>query len=349
MPDVCSEEGTGDLLVKVYSFLSLALLLCAVPAFANVTVTTPTNGAEVVGPFNLVATASSCSSQPIAAMGYSLDDSSNTTIIYGTSINAKVAATDGAHTLHVKSWGDEGASCVTSVPIIVVPDPTSEVPTYATVYKQVQNLTDWNEINDTGTNGSSTGIMQITGSPSLTGTAREFETAYTNYGGERYYAHVSSDSSTTNFLYDGWVYIGGSSAGIANIEMDMNQTMPNGQTAIFGFQCDGWSHTWDYTENGGTPTAPIDEWMHSQQYCNPRGWSTNAWHHVQIAYSRDQYGTIRYQSVWLDGVEQDLNIVAPSAFALGWGPSLLTNFQIDGSNTSGSSNVYLDNLTIYSW
>jgi len=40
----------------------------------------------------------------------------------------------------------------------------------------------------------------------------------------------------------------------------------------------------------------------------------------------------------------------PSAFALGWGPTLLTNFQVD-SATSGksSSTVYLDELTISRW
>jgi hypothetical protein len=53
--------------------------------------------------------------------------------------------------------------------------------------------------------------------------------------------------------------------------------------------------------------------------------------------------------VWLDNVEQDLYITVPSAFSLGWTPTLLTNFQIDGLGVSGSAQVYLDNLTIYRW
>jgi hypothetical protein len=44
-----------------------------------------------------------------------------------------------------------------------------------------------------------------------------------------------------------------------------------------------------------------------------------------------------------------LNASVPSAFALGWGSVLLTNFQIDGLGASGSSTLYLDNLTIYCW
>ncbi len=66
--------------------------------------------------------------------------------------------------------------------------------------------------------------------------------------------------------------------------------------------------------------------------------------------SRDDNGNVTYQSVWLDNVEQDLNATVPSAFALGWGPVLLTNFQVDGgTSAAASSTVYLDDLTIYRW
>ena len=70
---------------------------------------------------------------------------------------------------------------------------------------------------------------------------------------------------------------------------------------------------------------------------------------MQISYSRDDSGNVTYKSVWLDDVRQDINATAPSAFALGWGPSLLTNFQIDGSGAVGQPTAYLDNLTIYRW
>jgi hypothetical protein len=39
-----------------------------------------------------------------------------------------------------------------------------------------------------------------------------------------------------------------------------------------------------------------------------------------------------------------------SAFAQGWSPTLLTNFQVDSyAAGSASSTVYLDDLTIYRW
>jgi len=191
--------------------------------------------------------------------------------------------------------------------------------------------------------------MGIVSSPSLSGYAREFTATYSNSSGERFDVVFGADTESQNFLYDAWVDIAGPSNDIANIEMDMNQVMPNGQTAIFGFQCDGYSGTWDYTVNAGTPQNPSDIWRHSYSECNPREWSTNAWHHIQISYSRDGAGNVTYKSVWLDNIESDLYITVPSAFALGWSPALLTNFQIDGLGSSGSATVYLDNLTIYRW
>lgn len=187
-------------------------------------------------------------------------------------------------------------------------------------------------------------------SPSLSGNAREFYTTYSYYGGERYYVKFGDDTSSSNFVYDGWVYLDDSAPSVANLEMDMNQAMPNGETVIFGFQCDGWNRTWDYTENAGTPSAPIDHWVQSSAACNVQTWALSTWHHVQVSYSRDDDGNVTYQSVWLDGNEQQINATVPSAFALDWAPALVTNFQVDGFDAGSSSNtVYLDNLTVSRW
>ena len=190
----------------------------------------------------------------------------------------------------------------------------------------------------------------MAGSPSLSGNAREFYTTYTYYGGERYYSSFGNDTTAKNFVYDGWVYLNDSAGSIAVLELDMNQVLPTGETVIFGMQCDSWTGTWDYTENAGTPTAFVDHWAHSSAPCNIRTWSRNAWHHVQISYSRDDYGNVTYRSVWLDGTEEQINATVASAFALGWAPALVTNFQV-GSFDAGlsSSTIYLDNLTVSRW
>jgi hypothetical protein len=332
---------------------------------AGVSVSEPANNSAVSSPFALDAASSSCSSQAIGAMGYSLDDSASTAVVYGASVAASVTAAAGAHVLHVKSWGNAGAACDTDVNISVSGSSSTStggstaaasggsgpyVPSNAVSVSNVQAFGDWVSIYDAGTNGAATGAMSMVGSPSLSGNALEFYTTYTYYGGERYYASFGDDTATSNFVYDGWVYLDNSSGSIANLEMDVNQTLSNGETVIFGFQCDGWNGTWDYTENAGTPTAPIDHWVQSGAACNAQTWAQYTWHHVQISYSRDNYGNVTYQSVWLDGNQQLINATVRSAFALGWAPTILTNFQVDSIAPGwSSSNVYLDGLTISRW
>ena len=222
--------------MKALYLLGPALLVCATPAFANVTVFSPVNGALVASPFTLAANASPCSAQLITAMGYSFDDSSTTTIVIGTSVGARVTGTVGAHTIHVKSWGNKGASCVVNVAITILPSPTAIVPSNAVAITGIHTLKTWQASFDTGTgNGSSTGSMHMVGSPSVSGAAREFLTTYTNFGGERYSVLFGSDSTATNFFYDTWIYPAGPMNDVANIEMDINQVMANGQTVIFGF------------------------------------------------------------------------------------------------------------------
>lgn len=328
----------------------LALLASAVPAVANVTILSPGANAKVVSPFWLSAAATPCSSQPVAAMGYSYDNSPNTTIVYAASISATITSATGAHVLHIKSWGNQGASCVTSINLTVVPPPTSTVPSWAVKVGAIQTLGNWIGDDDLATGaGIATGWMNLVASPSLSGYARQFSTNFTNSSGERFYSQFGIDLAAQNFLYDIWVNVANPSGGIANIEMDMNQVTANGQTVIYGVQCDGYSGTWDYTANAGTPSKPSDVWRHSGAECNPREWSTNTWHHIQISYSRDRYGNVTYKSIWLDNVEQDLYVTVPSSFALGWTSTLLTNFQIDGLGANGSATVYVDNMTIYRW
>ena len=334
--------------------LSASLMMTlTLPALASVTVSSPSNGEQVSSPFKLSADASTCSSQPVSAMGYSLDNSSQTAIVNSTTINANVSSGTGSHTLHVKAWGDKGASCVTDVAVSVGATSSSsgglDIPSDATSVGSIQVLGDWKESDDSATTGSANGAMAVVGSPSVSGSARRFISNFSKDGGERYQVSFGDDESATNVVYDGWVYLTSSSKEVGNLEMDLNQVMSNGETVIFGFQCDGWSGTWDYTRNAGSPTKPKDAWIHSGAACNPRRWSITTWHHVQIYYSRTAAGVVTYHTVWLDGKGQTINGTVPSAFALGWAPTLLVNFQVDGFGSGGQTTVYLDDLVIYRW
>ena len=342
-------------LMKKFSVASLILMASSIPALAGTTVSSPVNGATVSSPFNLTMYADTCSSRPVIVVGYSLDSSTSTPMFTGQTMNGPVSTSAGWHTLHVKAWNNWGQVCVTDVSIDVggggaASTFSSIVPSNAVSVSAIQALGNWSQIHDGGTPGWSGGWTGTQGSPSLTGYAREFATNFSDFGGQRYSAQFADDESAQNFLYDAWVYIAGSSAGFSNLEFDLNQTMPNGETAIMGFQCDSWTGTWDYTVNGGSPQSPWDTWLHSYAHCNAHEWSVNQWHHVQILSSHNESGWVTYKSVWLDGKEQDLYLTVFSGFALGWGPALVTNFQIDGSSSgSTSAIVYIDKLTVFRW
>jgi hypothetical protein len=350
-------QGTPMTFKKLYLARVIAVffgLAVALPAFAGVSVSSPANGASVSSPFNLVAYASACSNQNVASMTYSIDSGSDQGIVYASSINKSVSAGSGGHTVHVKSWGNSGAFCMADVSVTVTGTTSTVtgdvvVPSYAAKVSNLETLSNWVAAHDTGTPGWSSGGMSVVSSPSYSGPSRQFYTQWSNSGGERFHVSFADDVNATNFLFDTWVYIANNASLIGNLEFDLNQVIANGQTVIFGFQCDGYSGTWDYTKNGGSATSSWAAWVHSGAKCNPRSWAMNKWHHVQISYSRDSSGYVTYKAVWLDGAEQAINARVFSGFALGWGPVLLANYQVDGLGGSGSVTSYLDSLTVYRW
>ncbi len=318
------------------------------PASGGVTISSPASGASVSSPFTLSATASTCSSQTVSSIGYGLDNASKT-IATGGSIDTTVSASAGSHTVNVTAWGSNGAICNASISVSVAAAPVSSpVPSNAINVSFIEGLSNWQAQHDPATGASSSGSMALVSSPTISGEARQFNTSFSGSGGEIYHVSFGNDESSTNFFYDAWVYLTSSANTIANLEMDMNQVIANGDTIIYGFQCDGYSGTWDYTENTGAPGSPHDTWIHSSAPCNVQNWAINTWHHIQISYSRSGSGNVTYNSVWLDGVEAKIDATVPSAFSLGWTPQLLTNFQIDGLG-SGSNTVYLNQLTISRW
>ncbi|HZC42636.1 MAG TPA: hypothetical protein VE195_00590, partial [Acidobacteriaceae bacterium] len=293
--------------------------------------------------------------KPVTAIGYSLDSGGTTQFKGESRIDTKVSASVGTHTVHVKVWNTYGSVCVTDVKIDVtsatdnVASDTSVVPSSAVTVSSLESMRSWTAKHDGGTSGSASGKMYLVGSPSHSGVSRKFVTYTSHYGGERYSVVFGDDRSSTHFMWDGWVYLTSSMSHITNLEMDLNQTMPNGQTVIFGIQCNSSANRWDYTENLGTASHPKGHWAHSSAYCNFHHWGTGKWHHVQMEYWRTNTGKVTYQYVWLDGTRHTLNKTVFAARSLGWGSSLSINFQLDGNSGSGTSTVYLDSLGLRRW
>jgi hypothetical protein len=325
----------------------------AIPALAGVTVNNPAKDDQVSSPFKLSAWATSCGSQDVDVMGYSFDSSSDTTIVKGQSIDKSISGPSGHHILHVKAWG-KGTACVADVDIAVssggssTPD-NSIVPSDAAKVSHLDVLTGWRATHDEGGPGSSQGSSKVVSSPSISGSAREFETDFSNNGDERYSLNFSDDASAQNFLYDGWFYLTSSSSHIGNLEFDVNQTMSDGDTVMFGIVCDGYTGHWAYTSNTGSASHPSPRHItKSGTSCNPRDWSQNKWHHLQAYYSRDNSGSITYHSAWLDGKESKIDETVPGKYDLGWGPTINTQFQVDGLG-SNHTTVYLANLNVSRW
>lgn len=330
-----------------------AVLALSAPAMAGVTINAPSNNANVSSPFTLSASAATCSSQSVSAMGYSFDSSSDTAVVNHQSMDIQVASSSGTHTLHVKAWGSNGSSCVTDVVVDVQSgseEASAEVPDDAHAVSNIQALSGWQKGHDSGGSGSSSGLTSIVPSPSLYGNTRAFQTTFSNGGDERYSVDFSDDVNAENFFYDAWVYLTNSGDQIGNLEMDVNQVMADGKTLLVGVQCDGYSGHWAYTVNTGSSSDVKPQWVSkSGTSCNPRNWSRHTWHHLQFSFSRDDSGTITYQDVWFDGTKSSLNERAYGAADLGWGPTINTQFQVDGYGSSGVVTVYMDNLTISRW
>lgn len=341
--------------IPILSWAALVLGMAVAPALAQTDVISPTNNEQVSSPFTLNMKASSCSSKPVSAVGYSLDNSSSTSSWPVDYIDGSVAAPAGWHTIHLKVWNNSGGICVTDVSVdvsgaVAAATNLAVVPANAAKVSSIQSLGDWTAIHDGGTPGSSSGTMSLVSSPALTGTSRHFANKFVDFGGERYSAQFADDTSSQNFFYDAWVYIANSASGFSNLEFDLNQTMSNGETVIMGFQCDSWISRWDYAVNTGSATSPHDTWHHSSATCNVRNWGVNKWHHLQIYFSHNESGWVTYHSVWLDGVQQSLNATVFSGFDLGWDHAVVTNFQIDGASSGTTwGDVYLDEMTVSRW
>jgi hypothetical protein len=348
----------------------LILSICAAPALlftgCAANTSTSTNAAPVDGG-GTPATAATPAISPAAgaypsAQSVTLSDSTTGATIYYTTNGAAPTTSSAIYSGPISVVASEVIQAVAVAPDYTdsglakanytitppssgtnTPPPSGPVvPSDATVASDIHLLDTWIYNHDAGTPGTAVGTTSLVGTPSLSGNARQFISSYTDDGGEIYSVVYASDTTSMNFVYDGWVWIDAGSS-IANLEMDSNQVLANGQTIIYAFQCSGNDGVWDYSGAGA-------KWVHSSQPCNPGKWETNVWHHVQISYSRDDAGNVTYQSVWLDGTEQAINATVPSSFALGWKVGVVqTQFQMDGLGTSGSSTVYLDNLTISRW
>jgi hypothetical protein len=327
---------------------------------SDITIASPISGAHVSSPVWIRAHNIGCEGVPPSAFGYSIDNSA--TIFRGETPYdidvAHLAIPAGTHIIHFKSWTARGACPVVNTQFTVggtaSAPPPSQPPSSGGIAANAKSSGDldakepWNQIHDGGTPGTSKGSTVFPATTPVYDDARKFFMTYTKRGGERWYRFVASDTKATHFVLDTYVLLPNPSQ-VLNLELDINQSMANGETVLLATQCAGIDGVgrWEAAYTVGK----LDHWWASGPACNPRTWKANVWHHIQIGMHRDANGVVTHDWVTFDGTQHAWGYTHLAAHFIGWAPGTInTQVQVEGSNTtSGSATIYLHKLTIYRW
>jgi hypothetical protein len=343
---------------------------------ANITVASPVSGSTTQSPLLVKAHNVGCNNLAPVAFAFSVDNSRSTTwgaTAYDIDVT-NTSISNGKHTIHFKAWTTAGICPVvdSAITVAAAPAPTPggssgdggssssgggtgssgsgtpiSIPSNAVASADLDTATNWAFEHDSGTPGSSRGSTLFPATTPLYDDAREFYMTYSGRAGERWHESFAKDTTSTHFVLDTYVYVVNPDQ-LANLELDLNQVMSNGETVIFGTQCSTYSGTWEWTYyGGGSP-----HWHASNIKCDPRTWAANTWHHIQIGFHRDGSGYATHDWVVFDGTQSTFSgAAAGAAKSLGWAKgSMIMNIQMDGFNkSSGEVTAYFHKTTFYRW
>lgn len=202
------------------------------------------------------------------------------------------------------------------------------------------SVSHWCWEHDLATQGASAGNSW------LYGPFRRFDVVWKAFGGQRFHVNLGAskqNSLYTTFTVDTWIYFN-KLAHVNNIEIDLNQVIPNGDTVIFGLQCNFPRGVWQYTTN----VSGKSRWNDSNVACSKKWWTEGLWHHVIFKYHRDSAGNVAYD--WVNFDTKLANFVGAfgrSNFSLGWEVGQqVVNFQVGGDGTFAGTSVFLNALTV---
>jgi hypothetical protein len=295
----------------------------------------------VAGPYVSSSSSSSVtsSSPAIAAVSSSTQALSESRGDFGAVLSLPLSGgtVSNEHTAPVSAEISPAGSPTTS--------PAYGLPANAVSSGDLDSMDGWAQIHDGGTPGTSRGSTVYPATTPANDNAREFYMTYTKHGGERWDITPVSDENATHFVLDTYVYLPDPSQ-VMNLELDINQVTSNGETVILATQCAGNDGTWE----AGYARGKKNDWWEAHIKCDPRTWTANTWHHIQIGlhHSGD---TVTHDWVILDGVYHPWGYTHEIGRFSGWQPgSINVQYQIEGNNkTSGSITTYLHKLTVYRW
>ncbi len=190
--------------MKTISLLVSLLLTAAVPAFANVYVTSPANGATVTSPVHYVATATSttCSSG-VASMGIYVNNS-RVYVVNGASLNTYISLNAGSYSTVVQEWDRCGGSTIARLGITVggsSPPPSSGV----SVTSPTNNSTDSSPVHYVATATTSTCASGVAAMGIYENNTRVYVA-----NGASLNTYISLSPATYNTVVQEWDKCGGS-------------------------------------------------------------------------------------------------------------------------------------------
>jgi hypothetical protein len=343
---------------KLYALLCLCTF--AVPAVATVTVSSPSEGANVGSSVHFTATATSKCSKGVAAMGIYTAPSKLAYVVKGAQLDTSLTLSDGPQYPVVQEWDNCGSATKTQITVNV--NTSGITPTGgAWIFSDLQNSVGWtgyallppmfpicSTCSSTG-NQAKWSWTQNVSSPSMDG-----KTTKSTYGGGStqwadilwnnhligdFSSHGLRDFNKTlvtslhDFTYDVYFWINKTSDSQA-VEFDINQFV-GGKSYIWGHECriDG-GHEWDTWNNSQK------KWVPSGIPCNPK---SGAWNHLTIHVQRTSDNRLRFNTITLNGNTATLDRYDTPTATSWYGMTI--NYQIDSNRYSTPYSVYLDKLT----
>ena len=331
---------------KMYVCLFATL---ATSAFAGITVTSPSNGAQVTSPVHYVATAQSpdCS-KGVAAMGIYTAPYVLAYSVNGSKLDTYLTLSAGTYNTVVQEWDNCGWSA--SVPITIT---VGSGGGGGGTFSNLQSSSWWNgyallppsyNICNTCTPSgplATWGTTQGIKSPALSsGGSMKFDIGGTLAFSDilwnvKFTTHLPDQSKVPtffNFTYD--VYFYGTNLETSQaVEFDINQFF-SGMSFIWGHECRiAGGHEWDTWDNINM------HWVPSGIACNPL---SNAWNHLVIQAQRTSDNRLLFKSITLNGTTNTLNRYDNPSPTTWYGMTI--NYQMDGNSKQAAYSVYLDNL-----
>ena len=263
--------------------------------------------------------------------------------VSAATVDTYVSTSTGSHYVVVQSWDSTGYVQKQALTINVTSS-TSSIPSNATYYSNIDQMTGWASCDACagagGSGPSASYSMSINqGSPSLDGrSAVFFLGGSTPYSDALWWKQLGGNSAVSNFVYDLYFYVKNPSASQA-LEFDVNQSL-NGKKFIFGTQCDYKNHKdWDVWDTANAV------WVKTGIACTPP--QAYTWNHLVLEFQRTTGGKAMFLAVTLNGkksyINRSYNPKNTSAYELN------TAFQMDGNSTMTDYSTWVDKMRLIAW